>query len=483
MSYDRLRAQDAALLCAQDPATPLQIGAVALLDRAPLLRDGGGIDLARLRDHVEGRLGRLPRFRQKLLPVAFDQGPPVWVDDPDFDIVHHVRTATLPRPGSERDLRSFVVRLIEKPLDERRPLWELWLVDGLARADGTVPGDQAAVVLKASHVMADGIALLGFAWAILDTEPHPAPDETVEPPARRVPETTAHGASPPRPGRLWIETALARGRHDVAVLARAAAEVRHPAQVVRQASTLVRGLSATLVAAPDLAITAPVGAGRDFAWLRLPLDDLRKVAATFDVTLNDVVLSIVAAGLEDHQRQRRGGASSRGARVLVPVSTHSADDLSGLGNNFAMMIADLPEPGLDPVRRLRQVHQATARSKASGQTALSPVLFGVSELVPVWLLSRLGPTLIRHQPFANLAVTNMPGSADPLYLLGARMRELYPFITVTGNIGVIVGALSYLDEMGVSVTVDADVVPDLDRLMAAMAAAADALVEQAGCQP
>jgi len=483
VGYDRLNAQDAALLCAQDPATPLQIGAVALVDLAPLLTDGGGVDLVRLRRHVEGRLGRLPRFRQKLLPVAFEQGPPVWVDDPDFDIVDHVSTATLPQPGGERELRAFVVRLLEQPLDDQRPLWELWLVEGLVRPDTAITPQQAALILKASHVMADGIALLGFAWAMLDTDPHDCPDETVDAPATGAVDHAGPGASPPRPGRLWIETAFARARHDVAVLARtAAAGVQHPTQTVRQTTTLVRGLSATLVPAPALAITRPVGTSRDFSWLRLSLDDMRTVAATFDVSLNDVMLSIVAAGLEEYQHPRRR-PSPRGARVLVPVSTHEADDLAGLGNNFAMMIAELPEDGLDPVERLQAVHRSTATCKASGQTSLAPVLFGASELVPVWLLRRIAPTLIRHQPFANLAVTNMSGSSDPLYLLGARMRELYPFITVTGNIGVIIGVLSYVDELGLSVTVDADVVPELDRLIAAMAGAADALVDQAGRQP
>ncbi|HVN50753.1 MAG TPA: WS/DGAT domain-containing protein, partial [Acidimicrobiales bacterium] len=152
-------------------------------------------------------------------------------------------------------------------------------------------------------------------------------------------------------------------------------------------------------------------------------------------------------------------------------------DLLNLGNRFTMMVTNLPGAGLDPVRRLKAVHGAVLRTKSSGQRSVAPVLFDAAELVPPWLLRRAGPGLIRHQPFVNLAVTNMPGSATPLYLLGAPMTELYPFITVTGNIGVIVGVLSYVDTLGLSVTVDADVVPDLDRLVAALRAAADSLVD------
>ena len=163
--------------------------------------------------------------------------------------------------------------------------------------------------------------------------------------------------------------------------------------------------------------------------------------------------------------------------MLVPVSVHEPGDLTTLGNRFTMMVTGLPPTGLDPVRRLRAVHAAVARSRSSGQTSVAPVLFDAAALVPVWLLRRTGPGLIRRQPFVNLAVTNMPGSPSALYLRGARMTELYPFITVTGNIGVIVGVLSYDDTLGVAVTVDADAVPDLDRLMAAMAAAAEDLVD------
>ena len=160
----------------------------------------------------------------------------------------------------------------------------------------------------------------------------------------------------------------------------------------------------------------------------------------------------------------------------MPVSTHRPDDLERLGNHFTMMITELPVGARDPLERLRRVHEATTRSKASGQAAVAPLLFALTELLPVRLLRRLGPALIRRQPFANLAVTDMPGSPTPLYLLGAPLRELYPFISVTGNVGMIVGVLSYLDTLAVTVTVDADVVPDLDGLMTAIASASDALV-------
>ena len=310
MAYERLSAQDAALLCAQDPAAPLLIGAVARFDGATLLRGGAGIDLERIRAHIAGRLDRLPRFRQKLQRVPFDQGPPVWVDDTGFDIANHVRALSLPKPASDRVLRDTVSQLLEEPLDPTGPLWELVFVHGPTRDDGTVEDDEVAAVLRTSHVMADGIALLGFAAAILDPEPEPSPDQPTGDDDR---EPRAHEQlTSPGAGRLWLETVAARGRHDVVALAGAVAAVAHPDRFVRGVATMSRGIAAMAGPAPTLAISRPVGSRRDFAWLGLPLGELHEVATREGATVNDVVLSIVAAALEDHLELGRTGAG-RGA--------------------------------------------------------------------------------------------------------------------------------------------------------------------------
>ena len=481
MSYERLSAQDAALLCAQDPAAPLIIGAVAVFDGGTLLEPGTGLDLERIRLVVERRLDRMPRLRQRLLSVPLDQGPPVWVDDPAFDIRHHVRSAVLPAPAGARELRDFIARLLEQPLDAGRPLWELWLLH--VPEIEPIEDDRVVAVLKASHVMADGISLLGFAWAMLDTEPGAADaSETDGATSAGAPDAASRHGGPalPNPAQLWLETVVGRSLHGMAVVGRAAASAtRHPGRTVRDAAAFARGAAALAVPAPRSPITRPVGSRRDMTWLRLPLDEVRVVASDQGVTLNDVVLSIVAEGLDTYVHPGSGIQPWSGPRVLVPVSTHRPDDPAGLGNRFTMMVTELPSGDTDPLRRVQRVHEATQTCKSSGQTAVGTWLFGVSELVPVRLLRRVAPALIRRQPFANLAVTNMPGTDAPLYLAGAPLLELYPFITVTGNIGVIVGALSYLGGLGISLTVDADLVPDLDRLAAAIEAAAEALLDGA----
>ena len=211
MPYERLSSQDATLLCAEAPASPLQIGALCLFEAGPLLDQAGLLRMDELRRHIESRLGRVPRFRQKLLPIPFDQGRPVWVDDQSFDIAHHVRAAALPCPGGLAELRAFMAVLLEVPLDRSRPLWEIWVVEGLE-------GDRIAMVLKVNHVMADGMAVLEFALSVLDLEPVPR----AETPPPWVPEP------PPATGRLLLDALADQVQGRIEAGRRAIAALRPP---------------------------------------------------------------------------------------------------------------------------------------------------------------------------------------------------------------------------------------------------------------
>ena len=444
MPSERLSSQDATLRCAEAPASPLQIGALCLFEAGPLLDQAGRLRLDELRGHIESRLSDAPRFRQKLLPIPFDQGRPVWVDDQSFDIANHVQAAALPRPGGAAELRAFMATLLEVPLDRSRPLWEIWFVEG-------VEGDRIAVVPKVNHVMADGMAVLEAAFSILDLEPGP-PDETPPPWA---PEPA------PAPGRLLLDSLADQMQRYIEVGRRAVGALGHPAHLVGGMRILAKAVMSTAVPAPKLAITRPVGPHRDFVWVRLPLGDLRAVARTQGVTLNDVVLAVVAGALGHYL----GGGSTPAdvrPRVLVPVSTHGRP--GEIQNGFSMMVADLPPGTLDPLGRLRATHAEMALRKTSGQTMIGPLLFALGGLVTPRLLRLVAAMSLKRQPFVNLAVTNVPGTDDSAYLLGARLLELFPFVTVTGNIALIIGVLSYHGTLGVGLTADADVIGDLDRV-------------------
>ncbi len=464
MHYERLSSQDATLFCAEAPTAPLQVGALCLFEAGPLVDAAGRIRIDELRHHISGRLGRTPRFRQKLVPVPFGQGRPVWVDDPSFDICHHVRLAALPRPGGPAELRDFMSSLLEVPLDRSRPLWEVWLVEG-------VGGDRVAVIPKVNHVMADGPALLEFALAVLD----PSPDQPIAP---RTPEPAPQPDREPDLHRaeLLVSGLADRRLRQVRLARQIASSWRHPARLLAQVRAAVSAVGSTAVPAPKLALTHPVGPHRDFVWRNLPLEDLRALARTRGVTLNDAVLAVVAGALRDHLAVQPG-ADVR-PRVLVPVSTHG-DSQSDTGNRFSMMIADLPLAAPDPLHRLAATHAEMQRRKRSSQRAVTPALFALGDIVAPWLLRSIAPVVLRRQPFVNLAVTNIPGPDEPMYLFGSRLLAAHPFVTVTGNIALIVGVLSYHGALGVGLTADADAIVDLDHLGQAIEGAAADLIAAA----
>lgn len=457
MPAERLRAQDSTLWCAQARDAPLQIGALSLFEGGPLRDAGGGLRIDDLRRHVEARFRQNRRARTRLVSTPLTEAP-VWVDDSDFDVEHHVRVTTLPPPGGDAELRELVRRLIETPLDEQRPLWEMWVIDGVA-------GDRVAIVPKVSHVMADGMAVMEMAFAALDLEPR---HEVADAPSSWTPEP------PPNAGLLLARELAGRAGLGARVVRDLAGSLARPDRLVRRAIRLGGAAVATAAPAPRLPITSPVGAHRDFAWLRLSFDDLARVKRACGVKFNDVVLSVVAGALR-HYLERRGAPVDVRPRALVPVSLHGVAG-EEIENRFSMMIADLPVAVADPVERLREVHDAMERRKASSQAAIGPALFTLGGLLPPALLRRVGTVLLAHQPFVNLAVTNLPGTRAPLYLLGSRMLELFPFVGVTANIAVIVGALSYGDGLGVGITVDVDVVPDVDILIEGIELATAALV-------
>lgn len=457
VSYERLSSQDATLLCAETLAAPLQIGALCLFEAGPLTGPDGHLRLQDLRRHIESRLRQTHRFRQKLQPVPYEQGPPVWVDDPSFDIAHHVRVAVLPRPGGPAQLRTFMARLLETPLDRRLPLWELWFVEG-------IEGDRVAVVPKVNHVMADGMAVLEFALSVLDPETR----TDVETPLVWQPE-----APPPAIRLLW-DALVDRAWRPVAIARRSLAAFRDdPARVFADIWAVAGAVQSTAELAPRLAITRPVGARRDFAWLRLPFDDVRDVARGRHATVNDVVLAIVSRALA---RYLEAGDTPAGVRprVLVPVSTHRGP--GEVENRFSMIVANLGPDVVDPVSQVDVVHAEMKARKTSGQARLGPLLFTLGDLVSPRLLRAVAGVALKRQPFVNLVVTNLPGTEDLVYLLGARLLELFPFVTVTGNIAVIIGVLSYHGTLGVGVTVDPDVVDDVDRFVDAIRSAAYELV-------
>ena len=455
MGVEHLSAEDATLWCAQSADAPLLLGGMALCEGASLRDETGNIPIDRIRRHFETRLVAMPRFRKLLRSVPLGQGL-VWVDDDHFDIARHMRFASLPRPGTDEQLREFVARLLETPLSPHRPLWEFWIVDGLS-------GDRVAIVPKVSHVLGDGMAILSLVLSMFDFEPrlHDDPPQSWE------------SSAAPAAAQMLAGAVYERWRHQAGVLGQLLRALTHPAGATARAGALARAGRSLLASASPLPIARRVGPRRDFTWIRLSLPELEQVKRSEGVKLNDVVLAITSAGLSRYLEQ--AGTRTDRLRVVVPISVHGVNPAGEIENRFTMMFVDLSEVG-DPLERLRSVHAETTRRKESLQGSLATTVLTLGGLVPLRLLRSLAPRLLHHQPFVNVVVTNLTGSRQPMYLFGSRILEMYPFVTVTANLTVMISVVSYTDILGIGITVDADAVPDVEQIASAIEEAAEELV-------
>lgn len=470
MVVDVLPVQDAVLWWVQRSHAPLQIGGLAVFEGASMRDGSGALRIDELRARIEASLENTPRFRQRVRTLPLGTGA-AWVDDEHFDLARHVRGQSVPAPGGDHELRRHVSRIIEQPLDPDHPLWEISLLDGLA-------GDHVALVVKASHVLADGMALVDLTTRLLDPTP-----ET--PPVREP--VPWHPVPTPGPVPLLATELRARVGQFAGGL-REAGALLTDSTVLGQAAGALYGLARRPRRAPGppasptsrLPLTGPVGRHRDLAWECLPLDDLRAIAHAESVTVNDVVLTLVTGALARYVDVHPLDLTARDPRAVVPISVHGTSPGDEVRNQFAVTVTDLPIGVDDPLERLHSIHSALAGRKAAAPSSAGGRVFGLVGLVPPRLLRQAGRALLDRQPVADLAVTNLRGPAAPRYLLGGRMLEVHPWISGTGNIATIIGVMSYADTLGVCATVAADVVGDPELLVDGFAHSLDELLVAIG---
>ncbi len=454
-----LSPEDATLVCATTPEAQLLIGAVCRLDGGPLRDADGELRVDDLRQHVLARLALIPRFRQRVQRVPFDLARPVWVDDADFDIDRHLHVTALPAPGGSAELRAFMGELLSDGLDPGHPMWDLWLIDGLE-------GDEMAVVLRVHHVIADGLSLVRAAIALLDLEPGDAPPEPPSVPWRPAPT--------PSSASVAVGAVSDRASHQLGLVVGAARTLMDPRRSLTLARSAARAVTPPPRPIPPLGLTGRVGPRRDLCWSSLPMEPLHTVAHSRGVTVNDMVLAAVTVALRRSLGAEVASSMAQSQpRVLVPVGD-AVDDQHG-GNRFTFVVAGLPVHLESSELILDHVHREMKERTASDQAANMLALFSVVDVVPVPLLRGLAPGILARQPFVNLTVTNVTGSEAPLYLLGARLRTMHPFVTGVGNVACVIAVLSYRDELAIGITVDPDVVPDADRLLADVVDAAQEL--------
>ena len=454
---DRLTPLDASFLHLEDESAPLHVAAMLIFEGpAPAYDD--------FVEHVESRLHLVPRYRQRLARVPLDQGRPVWVDDERFDVRFHVRATALPRPADEETLRVLGGRVFSRPLTSGRPLWEMWLVDGLE-------GDRFAVLSKTHHAVVDGISGMDVLSVLF------APDE--EAPDGGEPW---HAARPPSGVELLAEALLDRVTQPAELVRPVRALLRRPARVLAAVRDQAIGLGAFAWAGLAPAPATPynrdtVGRDRRFAWVRGSLDDFKAVKNSWDGSVNDVVLTVVARALRRHLRRLGEDVDGLTLKAFVPVSTRQAGDETG--NRVTGMIAPLPMGCEDARTCFEQIRSEMGEIKSSGQAVGARALTELSGFAPPTLLNQ-GARLIGRQRFINLVVTNVPGPQDPLYLGDRELLDVFPMVPLGKNLAFNVAIVSYNGRMDFGLIGDFDTMPDLDEVAADFAAAFDEVRAEAG---
>jgi WS/DGAT/MGAT family acyltransferase len=464
--YQRLSPQDATFLDLESPNQHMHIAATIVLRSGPLGTISGGIDIERIRSYIASRLHLLPRYRQRLARIPIAKHP-VWVDDPHFNIAYHVRHAGIPRPGDSRQLKRLSGRILSQQLDRERPLWELWVVEGL---EG---GEHFALVQKVHHCMIDGISAVDLMAVLMSS----TPEEDFEPGPPWEPQEIPRGLE-----LIGAEITRRLGATYDAT-GEAPRVLREPrswlGKLEERISAVGAALGAGLRSASDTPLNQPIGPHRRFDWIEMDLEAVKAVKNRLGGTVNDVVLATAAGALRRFLQLRRVAVDDLAIRANVPVSLRARDERGTLGNRIALLMMDLPVDGQDPLVRLERVRENMGRLKQSKQAMGAEVLSAVSEWTSATLLSLAVRVSVRGRPY-NLVVTNVPGPQMPLYLLGAEMQTCYPVVNLLPNQALGVALFSYAGKLFWGFVADWDVVPDLHEFVLAIE---ESFAELAGAAP
>ena len=466
--YDRLTQLDNSFLVYEDsgPAAAMHVASTQIHEAAPLRRDDGALDIERIEEYVLSRLERIPRYRQKLARTPVE-GHPVWVDDAAFNIRYHVRHSRLPHPGNERQLKRMAGRIFSQHLDREKPLWELWVIEGLE-------GDRIAIVSKVHHCMVDGVSGSELISALLT----PEPQEKVDAPAPWDPR--------PAPSALTLgvgEAArVARAPWQLgSALARLASDEDDArSQLTERLRALGRLATEGAGAATPVPFNRQVGPHRRLDWTTMPMDGVRAIRKAAGGTVNDIVLTITTGAVRRYLTQDRSlEVDDVRFRVMAPVSVRTSGERSSLGNRVSAWTVDLPIDEADPLAQLAFIRSETQELKRSKQALGAETLTRVTEWTGSALLSLGARLMTLGTPF-NMVVTNVPGPRQKLYLLESPLLEIHPHVPLMGLLGLGVALFSYDGTLSWGFAADWDLVPDLHQMVVATQRSFEELSRAAG---
>jgi len=443
MSSDRLTGLDASFLHLEDSASHMHVASVMTFEGPPPPYE-------ELLESIERRLGLVPRYRQRLAFVPLGQGRPKWVDDPHLNLRYHVRSTALPEPGSEEQLKALAGRVFAQALDRDKPLWEVWLVEGLE-------GDRFALLSKTHHALVDGISGVDIISVLFDTSAAPAaPTDTGD---RWLPRPL------PSSAQLLGEALVERATMPAELSRSLRAVFRGPRRIaegLRDAAVGVGAMAwAGLNPAPATLYNKPIGPHRRFTWVRANLADIKAIKNELGGTVNDVVLATIAGALGKHLRRRGQNTDGVELKAMVPVSVRADVERGALGNRVAAMMAPLPVWCQDPVARVDIVREELKGLKSGGQAVGAQVLTELSGFAPTTVMGQASRVMAR-QRFFNLVITNVPGPQIPLYLAGRLMLDPFPMVPLAKNQALGVALLSYAGKINFGLVGDFDLMWDLD---------------------
>jgi WS/DGAT/MGAT family acyltransferase len=441
---DRMSPLDATFLHIEDENSHMHIGSVAVFEGPPPSHP----EVLRW---IAGKLPLVPRYRQKVRFVPFDLGRPVWVDDPHFVLEYHIRQTALPRPGGAEQLRNLVGRVMGQRLDRDRPLWQIWVVEGLE-------DDRWALVSQVHHCMVDGISGTDLLAVILDLEPKPSAP---------VPDYWKPAPEPAGVRLLgdavvdYLVTPFEQFRGLRTVVRAPRENLQRTAEALRALRSMW-GLTSTSGLA---ALNGPIGPHRRYDWAKGSLADIKAIRGVLGGTVNDVVLAAITRGFRDLLISRGDAVEGCSVRTMVPVSVRSASERGQYNNKVSAMFAELPVGVEDPVERLGLIRQQMEGLKETRQAVAGEVLTSLSGFAPPLLLA-LGMRAAVRFPQTNVhtVTTNVPGPQFPLYALGRQLVEAFPYVPIANQVRITIAIFSYLGALNFGITGDYDTASDIGVL-------------------
>jgi WS/DGAT/MGAT family acyltransferase len=441
---DRLTSIDASFLTNESSNAHMHVGAILIFEGPPPAYED-------FLEHVRSRLHLVPRFRQKLAFPPVETGRPFWVDDPHFHLAYHVRHSALPSPGSEEQLRNIAGRLFSQQLDRSKPLWELWLIQGLEK-------NRFALITKTHHALVDGVAGVDIGTVLFDVKPVP---EEIEPERDWVPRPA------PSSAELGARGVAGAARLPVGLARRALRAAAHPERTARRVAEMGEALAEVAWnftnPAPEVPLNTPIGSHRRFAWARAELQDYKRIKDALGGTVNDVVLTVVSGALRSWLRSRGVKTEGLELRALVPVSIRGEDEHGQLGNRIAAMRGPLPVYIEDPVKRHEVVRRDMGDLKESKQALGAEVISRFNDFAPPTLLAQASRINFSTRLF-NLIVTNVPGPQIPLYVLGRELQDVFPVAFLPENHALAIAIMSYHGGIDFGLLGDYDAMEDIDML-------------------